>query len=143
VLEWTNKSGKQRVLPLITVQSIRSIHQQLIQVASRLDPWFSTGVPNSLGRRVLLPFLIIALASSQGGALAQGTLTNGANHAGVILVGGSDTWTLQATANDSITVSIGELLGSGADPIFSPWIRQSVDSAARPGRLIVGFCFRP
>lgn len=48
-----------------------------------------------------------------------GALTNGATHTGVIQVGGTDTWTITATANDSINVSVGEVSGNG----FSPRLR--------------------
>jgi hypothetical protein len=56
-------------------------------------------------------------------ALAQGALTNGATQTGVIQVGGLDTWTFQAAYNDSITLSVGEVVGSGPEPYFNPWIR--------------------
>lgn len=68
---------------------------------------------------VLLPFL----ASTPTAALADGAITNGANHSGTIEIGGLDTWTFTATKNDSITVGIGELTASGSDPEFYPWIR--------------------
>jgi uncharacterized phage protein gp47/JayE len=71
----------------------------------------------------LLPSLIVALALSQNVALAQTPMTNGATQTGVILVGGLDTWTFQATLNDSVTLRIGEVLGTGADPRFVPRIR--------------------
>jgi hypothetical protein len=41
----------------------------------------------------------------------------------VIQVGDLDPWTFQATQNDGITVSIGEVSGSGTNPNFTPWIR--------------------
>jgi hypothetical protein len=54
--------------------------------------------------------------------LADGPLTNGATHTGVIEVGGLDTWTIAANRNDRIVVSIGLVEGSsGAE--FAPWIR--------------------
>src|SRR5712692_6127194 len=52
-------------------------------------------------------------------SVAQGALTNGATHTGVIQIGGVDTWTIPAAANDRITVSVGEVSGSG----FSPRLR--------------------
>ena len=45
-----------------------------------------------------------------------GPLTNGATHTGVIQVAGVDTWTIDATANDNITASVGEVSGSGFTP---------------------------
>jgi hypothetical protein len=56
-------------------------------------------------------------------ALADGPLTNGATHTGVIEVGGLDTWTITVNRNDTIAVSIGEIEASSNDPDFSPWIR--------------------
>ncbi|MGZ5444203.1 MAG: PPC domain-containing protein [Thermoanaerobaculia bacterium] len=67
-----------------------------------------------------LSILIFAISTP---AIADGTITNGATHTGVIEIGGLDTWTFTATKNDSITVSIGEVRGSGQDPYFNPWIR--------------------
>jgi hypothetical protein len=73
----------------------------------------------------------MALALSQDAAVAQGTLINGANHAGVIQVGGLDTWTVQANFNEDIAVSIGEVSGSGPDPNFFPRLRlRGPDSAS-------------
>ena len=74
-------------------------------------------------RRGLLPLAIVAFAMSQDVALAQGPITNGATHTGVIPVGGLDTWTFQAAINDSITIRIGEVPGTGTDPQFIPRIR--------------------
>ncbi|MEP7346133.1 MAG: PPC domain-containing protein, partial [Gemmatimonadaceae bacterium] len=48
-----------------------------------------------------------------------GPMTNGANHAGAIVVGDLDRWTFSATQNDQIAVSVAELTGSD----FNPWIR--------------------
>jgi hypothetical protein len=73
--------------------------------------------------RLLSLLLLFTVALWQDTAAAQGAVTNGARHTGQIQVGGSDTWTVQAAANDNITVSIGEVLGSGTDPRFQPWIR--------------------
>jgi hypothetical protein len=68
-------------------------------------------------------------------ALADGPLTNGASHAGVIEVGGLDVWTFAASRNDSITISIGEVLPAGPDPSFTPWIRlKSPDGAELDNR---------
>ena len=47
-----------------------------------------------------------------------GALTNGFTHTGVIQIGGTDTWTIDAAFNDSITVRIGKVTGSGAAPTF-------------------------
>src|SRR5438270_256323 len=54
-------------------------------------------------------------------SVAQGDLTIGATPTGVIQVGGTDTWTFQATQNDVITLSMGQV--SGSEPNFSPWLR--------------------
>lgn len=66
--------------------------------------------------------LVITFASWPGAAFAQNALSNGANHAGVLQVGGLDNWTFTATKNDGITVSVGKVLGSESDS-FGPWIR--------------------
>jgi hypothetical protein len=50
-----------------------------------------------------------------------GPMTNGATHTGAIGVGDVDMWTFQASANDSITLGLGEVLAGGE--IFRPWIR--------------------
>ena len=61
-----------------------------------------------------------------------GALTNGGNHPGRIGAPGAnprlhlgdlDVWTFQAAQNESIALSIGEVLDSGIDPDFRPWIR--------------------
>jgi len=121
-----------RVVPVVFVRgaqprdvgSLLLIQPRLVYGASRLGACFLAGV-SAVCRGGILPFLImaIAFASSQDAALAQGALTNGANHAGVMQVGGLDTWTIQATFNDDIAVSIGEVLGSGPDPNFFPRLR--------------------
>ncbi|HEX6096293.1 MAG TPA: PKD domain-containing protein, partial [Thermoanaerobaculia bacterium] len=67
--------------------------------------------------------LVLAIVSPVVAAGQGAVLTNGANHTGVIPVGGLDTWTFQATQNDSITIAIGERPSSGADPKFLPRIR--------------------
>src|SRR5207253_647413 len=56
-----------------------------------------------------------------------------ASHTGVILVGDLDPWTFQATTNDRIVVSIGQVVGSGPDPRFSPWIRLLAPDGASLG----------
>lgn len=66
---------------------------------------------------------VVVLAFVSQIARADGVLTNGAAHTGVIEVGGLDTWTITANRNDRIVVSIGEVEGSGSDPDFAPWIR--------------------
>lgn len=68
-------------------------------------------------------FLTMIVMLTPKVARADGALTNGANHTGVIEIGGLDTWTLSATKNDSITISIAEVAGGGEDPDFYPWIR--------------------
>ncbi len=61
-----------------------------------------------------------------------GPMINGANHAGRIGAPGAeptlhradlDPWTFTAAQNDSIIVTIGEVLDSEVDPEFRPWIR--------------------
>lgn len=81
-------------------------------------------------RRIKLAFPILVTlvaaitALTPGAAFAGGgILTNGATHTGMIPVGGLDTWTFTAATNDSISISIGEVSGSGPDPYFEPWIR--------------------
>ena len=83
-----------------------------------------------LNRARLLLFLFMACAMVPGVARAQGPITNGFTHAGVIPVGGLDTWTFQATLGDSITLRIGEVPATGTDPQFVPRIRlQGPDNA--------------
>src|SRR5205823_1593133 len=62
-----------------------------------------------------------------------GPITNGGSHTGVIQVGDLDPWTFQAVFNDSITVSIGEVVGVGSDPNFRPWIRLRGPDGAPAG----------
>jgi hypothetical protein len=52
-----------------------------------------------------------------------GPMTNGANHAGVIHIGDLDQWSFHANKDDTIALSIGEVLVSEVDPGFVPWIR--------------------
>jgi archaeosine-15-forming tRNA-guanine transglycosylase len=49
-----------------------------------------------------------------------GAMTNGGNYQGSILRGDLDPWSFQATANDSIDISVSEL---GTQTSFQPWIR--------------------
>ena len=113
-------------LPFFFVRAVRSllsIQPRFVPGASRLAACFSAAGAAVPSRGGFLLFLIIAFALPQEAALAQGALTNGFSHAGVIPVGGSDSWTFEASYNDSITVSVGEVLGSGPDPNFVPWVR--------------------
>jgi hypothetical protein len=56
-------------------------------------------------------------------AVAQGAITNGANHPGAIAIAGEiDEWTFTAAQGDAMSLSIGEVLPA-VDPTFSPWIR--------------------
>ena len=74
--------------------------------------------------KVLLSSVVCALTLVPGVASAQGPLTNGGNHAASISsVGELDTWTFSAALGDYISVSIGETLPAGLDPVFTPWIR--------------------
>jgi desulfoferrodoxin (superoxide reductase-like protein) len=72
---------------------------------------------------VFVAVFVVLFALVPQVALADGPLTNGATHTGVIQPGGLDTWTIAANRNDTIVVSIGEIEGSGSDPDFVPWIR--------------------
>ena len=63
-------------------------------------------------------------------------MINGATHTGAIDIGDVDAWTFQATQNDSITLSIGEVMSS-VDPRFVPWIRlRTHDVAAEDVRFV-------
>ncbi len=72
---------------------------------------------------LFVPVFVVILSLVPQIALADGHLTNGATHTGVIEVGGLDTWTIAANKNDRIVVSIGKVQGSGDDPDFVPWLR--------------------
>src|SRR5689334_13658968 len=51
-------------------------------------------------------------------ALAQGAMTNGANHTGTIVtLGGTDTWTFSANQGDTVLLSIAR---TGGDANFAP-----------------------
>jgi hypothetical protein len=50
-----------------------------------------------------------------------GSMTNGASHTGSIPTGDLDAWSFQATANDGIAVSLGEVGESNSE--FYPWLR--------------------
>src|SRR5437870_2080558 len=70
------------------------------------------GTSSSARRRSaarLLAFVVVALAWIPGLALAQAPLVNGATQNGQLPVGGIDTYTFQASVNDSITLRIGEV----------------------------------
>ena len=91
--------------------------------------------------KTLLPWLALAFAFSHGVASAQGSLTNGANHSGSIALAGEiDIWTFTASANDAISVSIGEVLVGAVDPRFNPWIvlkdPNGVTLAGEQGALV-------
>jgi FG-GAP-like repeat/Putative binding domain, N-terminal len=81
--------------------------------------------------------LTLAFAAPAG---AQNTLLNGANHSGSISIAGEvDTWTFTAAQNDTILLSIGEVIG-GVDPGFVPWIRlrnpSNLQIASNSGNLV-------
>src|SRR5262249_54522386 len=61
--------------------------------------------------------VLMAAALFHQNAYAQGPLTNGANHTGAISIPGEiDTWTFDATKNDAISLSIGEVFLTEKDP---------------------------
>ena len=64
------------------------------------------------------PGAFVVPAGDQGGAM-----TNGGDHQGDIYIGDLDQWSFQASQNDLIALSIGEMLPAGPDPGFNPWIR--------------------
>src|SRR5262245_8301741 len=83
-----------------------------------------------VGQVVMLPLVFMALALWPMPAGAQSPIANGATQLGAITIGGLDTYTFQAGINDSITIRLGEVLGAGPDPLFSPRIRLlGVDNA--------------
>src|SRR4051812_2329295 len=84
----------------------------------------------------ILAWLIAALALAPGTARAQGAMTNGGTHRGVIQVGGVHTWTFEASLNDSVTIRVGEVTGVGPEPQFYPRIRL-----VGPGGLALGDTF--
>jgi FG-GAP-like repeat/Fibronectin type III domain len=69
-------------------------------------------------RVVKAPGTVVVSGGDEGGSM-----TNGANHAGMIPVGDLDPWTFTAAKDDAIVVSIGEVFTSEVDPGFNPWIR--------------------
>jgi hypothetical protein len=70
-------------------------------------------------------------------AAAQGALTNGGAHAGVISSSGEiDTWTFTAALGDSISLSVGEVLPGGPDPAFVPWIRLQRPDGVQIGSAV-------
>ena len=80
--------------------------------------------------------LSIVLATgvlSLGATAAGGPLVNGANHSGVIQIGGVDTWTLQAGRNDYIFASVAEVPPTGADPDFLPRLQLVAPDGATVG----------
>lgn len=83
-------------------------------------------------RHSLSLLILITAALPQNPAQAQGALTNGLHHSGVIQVGSLDTWTFQANTNDSIIVSIGEVAQT-PNPEFRPWIRLKSPDGAELG----------
>jgi hypothetical protein len=90
-------------------------------------------VCRNLSRNVLLLLLVgIACVLPANLAFGQSPLTNGASHTGVIQVGGLDTWTIQASLNDSITVSVGKVSG---DPNFFPHIRLLAPNGSQLGSV--------
>jgi hypothetical protein len=81
-----------------------------------------TCVPAARLPVALLSFLVGALVAPAP-VLAQGTLTNGLNHAGSISAPGEvDTWIFSANQSDAIVINIGEV-ATAPDPGFVPWIR--------------------
>jgi hypothetical protein len=64
-----------------------------------------------------------------------GPMTNGANHAGKIHRGDLDQWSFDATKDDAISLSIGQIPG-GAVAGFSPWIRLRGPDGANLGLIL-------
>ena len=74
-------------------------------------------------RALLTTIAFAVVLSNPGLALAQGAMTNGANHPGAISFPGElDEWTFTAAQGDALSISIGEVLPA-TDPMFFPWIR--------------------
>src|SRR5262245_19297181 len=70
--------------------------------------------------------LVLGLVPDE--ARAQGALSNGGVHSGVISSAGEvDAWTFTATSGDSIVVAIGEI---GGDSDFYPYVRLVAPNAA-------------
>lgn len=63
---------------------------------------------------------LMALSPPAVALAAGGPLVNGANHSGVIPIGGLDTWTIQASSKDYLFASVGEVLVGDTDPNFLP-----------------------
>jgi hypothetical protein len=67
----------------------------------------------------------------EGLGVAPGTMSNGENHSGSILLAGeTDTWTLSANAGDAISLSLSEVTDTGS---FQPWIRLWAPNGAQLG----------
>jgi hypothetical protein len=89
-----------------------------LQSLARIPPGDS-GESNSAARRlwalrhncrravVMAGFGLVLLAVLVPGALAQGALTNGAEHPGTILVGEVDTWTVEVQTGDTLILRAG------------------------------------
>ena len=91
-------------------------------------------------RALVATVAFTVVLSTPGLALAQGAMTNGANHAGSISVPAEiDTWTFTADQGDAIVLSIGEIVRV-PDSNFWPWIRVTGPMGAT---LVCGNCWGP
>ncbi|MCC7180517.1 MAG: cadherin-like domain-containing protein, partial [Acidobacteria bacterium] len=64
----------------------------------------------------------------QGGAMSAGV-----NHPGAIHLGDLDMWTFCAAQGAALSISMSEILPSGPDPGFNPWIRLRAPSGQQLG----------
>lgn len=80
-----------------------------------------------------LSIVVATLVLPMGAMAAGGPLINGANHAGVIQIGGVDSWTLQASRNDYIFASVAEVPAAGTDPDFLPRLQLVAPDGATVG----------
>ncbi len=114
---------------LLVYDSAFSDSQNSVQVDARapLSGTYTVLVANNANNQVSPASYVLTLAKTPGPYIVSsgdegGPLTNGA-HSAVLGVGDIDAWTVQATLNDSIVVSLGKVQGSGPDPNFYPWVR--------------------
>src|SRR5688572_14256486 len=87
----------------------------------------SSGAPYS--RVAGLFVMLLASVFCAVNAIAQGALTNGANHTGTLVVGTTNTYTFSATAGDSFVLRIGTTNFTPRLVVFGPG-GVSIGSAA-------------
>jgi hypothetical protein len=119
-----------RVRPVTPLSALAGVH--FIRIFPLLVALFISGAVNIISGSWFEPLRQTTFSGAQEDSRpAAGPLTNGANHSGTIAPGpNTETWTFQASVNDFINLSAGEVPVAGPDPAFYPRIQLLAPNSA-------------